>query len=377
MADHFHNFHTKIQILANLNENMVNSHFPEEHGHAAHCRRRRRQNGPTATSEIDTTTPEAGPSSKEGEERGPPTIRPRLPLELLELILRHLSKAELFHVLQANKALHSVAVRLLYRDLAIASSDSEESTPAQAILSFLKGLLANNSVHKHVRKLDINLATIQCPTANFYRLLHRLLRGTTGLVVLGLDLPKSQSPVWILEGCAFKLRQFSTSMHCTPELARFLDSQDNIGHLTLRGFQHDALRSLPFIYSGVPSPHSEDASPSDQFTLKETSLPRLTCFNAIHAGPGVVKEVVRGRPVATASIPLFSLNSLNALDALETSATPLRRLSVISFDPDAPTFIFEQVAKRFPELEALHIVVLLAEFTNVGFGKLSMCEVPC
>ena len=38
---------------------------------------------------------------------------------------------------------------------------------------------------------------------------------------------------------------------------------------------------------------------------------------------------------------------------------------MISFDPQAPGFLFEEVAKRFRKLEALHLVVLMADFTNV------------
>jgi len=41
---------------------------------------------------------------------------------------------------------------------------------------------------------------------------------------------------------------------------------------------------------------------------------------------------------------------------------------VISFDPQAPLFLFEEVAKRFRKLEALHLVVLMGDFTNVCAG---------
>lgn len=362
--DHFHNFHAKIQVLANLNESIVNSHFPEDLDQVSLKKESRRPGG--HGSEV-TAAPDAEPTT----ERGPPTILPSLPLEIVELVLRDLSKAELLPVLQTNKSLHSVAVRLLYRELTIVSSETSSSRT----VTFLKHLLANTSVHSHIRKLDINVSSIVCPTANFYRLLHRLLRSTTCLTVLALDFPKAQSPVWIFDDCSFKLRQLSTSMHCTQELARFLDTQDGIVHLTLRGFQSDAFRSLPYIHMDItnsigPSSPQSLENPAEQFTLKETSLPRLKCFNAIHAGPAVVQEVVKGRPVTTVSVPLFSMNALQSLDALQVSAVPLKRLSVISFDPDAPTFIFEQIAKRFPELEALHIVVLLAEFTNVSASRL-------
>ncbi|KAF6756721.1 hypothetical protein DFP72DRAFT_275018 [Ephemerocybe angulata] len=367
--DPFRAFHTKIQVLANLNENIVNSHFPEE---LDHCVVRRKK--PKTSAKADNSWSISSDSNDNAVpgpatiSRGPPRLRPPLPQEVTELILRDLSKVELLPVLRSNKALYSVAVRVLYRELA-------ESSPSR-LISLLRALLPQTHVHPHVRKLDLNIASLECPTANLYRTLHALLRRTTGLASLSLDLPKAHSPVWIFEGCSFKLRQFSTSMHCSPALARFLDTQDRIVQLTLRGFQNDTMRSLPYLYmdithtlTGIPGSGAieilkKQEAGLEPFVLSPGALPRLAVFNAIHAGPAVVGEVVKGRPVTTVSIPLFSTNARRSLDALEGSAVPLKRLSIISFDPDAPNYIFEQVATRFPELEALHIVVLLAEFTN-------------
>lgn len=356
--DQFHNFHAKIQTLANLNESIVNSHFPDEIGRCiSQPQRPSSQGGWSRQSGSDSQATTPPP------ERGPPTLRPKLPMEVVELILKNLPKQELLPVLQVNKALHSVGIALLYREMV-------ESRPAQCVL-LVQRLLKNPSVHCHVRKLDINISSIESPTGNFYRLLQRLLQRTTTLTHLSLDFPKAHSPVWILDGCTFSLRQFSTSMHSSTELARFLDGQPHIVQLTLRGFQSDALKSLPYIYMDIANSISPGLlvtrdSNFEQFVLGPESLKKLSVFNAIHAGPTVVRAVVEGRPVHTASIPLFSTNAIMSLEALESSAVPMKRLSVISFDPNAPNFIFEEVAKRFPELEALHIVVLLAEFTNVS-----------
>ncbi|RXW14767.1 hypothetical protein EST38_g11086 [Candolleomyces aberdarensis] len=365
--DQFHHFHAKIQTLSNLNERIVNSHFPDEIGRCVSRPQRLSSQGgwsrQGASENTGSGTPDLPPTTTTTPPppRGPPALRPRLPMEVVELILRNLSKRQLLPVLLANKALHSVAIALLYREMV-------ESRPAQCVL-LVRRLLQTPAVHRHVRKLDINISTLECPTGNFYRLLQALLRRTTTLTHLSLDFPKAHSPVWILDGCVFSLRQFSTSMHSSSELARFLEGQAQVTHLTLRGFQSDALKSLPYIYMDIAnsiSPGllvSRDSS-FEQFVLGRESLKKLAVFNAIHAGPMVVRAVVEGRPVHTASIPLFSTNAVLSLDALESSAVPMKRLSVISFDPNAPHFIFEEVAKRFTELEALHIVVLLAEFTN-------------
>ena len=104
---------------------------------------------------------------------------------------------------------------------------------------------------------------------------------------------------------------------------------------------------------------------NDRFVLAATALPNLRSFNAVHADADLVRAVVQGRPVEIVSVPLFSDRSVPTLDALLSSAVPIRRLSVISFDPAAPTFLFESVSKRFTDLQALHLVMLMAEYTQV------------
>ena len=68
-----------------------------------------------------------------------------------------------------------------------------------------------------------------------------------------------------------------------------------------------------------------------------------------------------------ASIPLFPSFATEALQALAMSTRPIRRLSVMSFDPSADESLLAVIAKEFPDLEALHIVILLTEYSNVSF----------
>jgi len=42
---------------------------------------------------------------------------------------------------------------------------------------------------------------------------------------------------------------------------------------------------------------------------------------------------------------------------------------VISFDPGAPEFLFEELALRFRDLEALHLVLLMADYSNDLFEE--------
>jgi len=68
-----------------------------------------------------------------------------------------------------------------------------------------------------------------------------------------------------------------------------------------------------------------------------------------------------------ASIPLFPSLATEALKALGTSTRPIKRLSVMSFDPYAQNLLLAAIAEECPELEALHVVVLLTEYSNVSF----------
>jgi hypothetical protein len=175
------------------------------------------------------------------------------------------------------------------------------------------------------------------------------------------------------------LRQFTTSMHCNGHLAGFLERQDMIEDLTLRGFQTESLLFLPFLgaaaaalvtqvssAAGTPFNTAYDPGSHLTFSLSPSALSRLKSFSAIHAGPAIIHAVMQGRSVEIASIPLFPERGAPTLNALGSGKTPLRRLSVISFHPDAPEFLFEELARRFRDLEALHLVLLMADYSNVS-----------
>lgn len=280
----------------------------------------------------------------------PPSVRSVLPIEILDFVFRELSQKELLPVLSVNTAFHAVAVRPFYHTIA-------ELKPSHSI-ACLHTLSRNAAFPPLVRSFEIDWQE-SLPTGNLYRLLHKVLKSLTEITSLLLELPRYQSPSWILQDCTFALKDFATSIHCQRPLAQFLDSQPNITELTLRGFQNN--NNNHFLAS---SWEPDDAT---KFSLLPASLPKLTHFRAIHAGPSIVAAVISGRPLEVVSIPLFQSLSSAALDALELSSRPIRRLSLMSFDPDAPDFLLPQVAKRLPDLEALHVVLLLTEYTTVCF----------
>jgi len=284
----------------------------------------------------------------------PPTLRPKLPIEILDIVFSFLSIESLKSLLLTNSFISALSMRRLYHTVVL--------NHPYSIIGFFKTVLANEALPPLVRGIDINMSK-STPVSNFYLLFHNVLQQTKGLISLSLDLPKGHAPFWMFQGCTFKLRQFTTSMYCRRPLASYLESQDSIVDLTLRGYQTDTMFFLPFI---DPVPPSMLLPPAMRFTLSPEALPRLKYFNAVHADAYVIQAVVKGRPVECVSIPLFPDMSLASLDALCTSTTPLRRLSVISFDPSAPDFLFEALAKRFDQLEALHLVMLMAEYNQVS-----------
>jgi len=312
----------------------------------------------------------------------PPSLRPRLPIEILDGIIVLLTPQQLLPVVLANTLFLNLARRRLYHTVALHS-------PSRCV-AFLRRVRANLQLPPLVRSLDLNVSTASDrntqtipemlstsdsvsigsttaqPTDNFYRLLSLILHQTVNLTSLTLELPKTHSPLWIFEGCTFKLRQFTTSMHCHRPLARFLETQERIEDLTLRGFE--SLVFLPMLGGGGIAAATGSSIPSaalsSSFHLIPSALPRLKHFNAIHAGPDIVRAIMDGRPIEVASLPLFADISLRTLNALEMGSVPLKRLSIISFDPNAPGFLFEQLASRFSGLEALHLVMLMADYNQ-------------
>ena len=341
----------------------------------------------------------SGPSSDSSErlvsirERTAPSLRPILPVEILDGIFRLLDQQKLYPVLLSNRFLYQIARRRFYHTVTIRS-------PRDAI-AFLQNLLHNPDLPAFVRFFELSIvvstgkslasvdpssslqlsssSTSSSPlfTYNFYSLLHRGLRAMHSLFSLTFELPKSHSPVWILYGCTFMLRQFTTSMHCNRQLAEFLERQNMIEDLTLRGFQSETLFLLPFLgpataafvaqgSSSATTTTSDNSVSPLSFSLSPSALSRLKSFNAIHAGPGVIQTIMQGRSVEIVSIPLFPERSISTLNALGSGKTSLRRLSVISFDPGAPEFLFEELSQRFKDLEALHLVLLMADYTIVS-----------
>lgn len=267
-----------------------------------------------------------------------------LPPETLELILGHLSRCDLVAILTASSLLHHVAARVLYRALI--------DIPPQRALRLVQTLSRNDVYPPLVRRFDLEW-TENILTANFLRLLHRTLQRLTHLTYLGLEFSANDNTAnlaWILQGCPFSLRIFTTSMRCEPLLARFLETQHHVVEICLRGF-----------------------NPVHTFPLPAHALPRLAHFRTVLSSPHVTADFVRGRPIESVSMSLYPGDATASLDALRLSTRPLRRLTVMSFDVGSPAALITEISTRLPTLEALHAVVLVRHSTHVRPFPFSFC----
>jgi hypothetical protein len=258
-----------------------------------------------------------------------------LPPETLELVLGYVARGDLVAMLTASSVVHQVAARVLYRALI--------DIPPKRALGLVQTLARNDIYPPLVRRFDLEW-TDNILTANFLRLLHRTLQRLAHLSYLGLEFSAGDNTsnlAWILQGCSFSLRVFTTSMRCEPLLARFFETQHNLVEICLRGF-----------------------NPVHTFPLPPQALPRLKHFRTVLSSPHVTADFVRGRPVESVSMSLYPGDAALSLDALLLSTRPLRRLTVMSFDVGSPAALITEISTRLPGLEALHAVVLVRHSTH-------------
>ncbi|KAF5350870.1 hypothetical protein D9758_010506 [Tetrapyrgos nigripes] len=277
-------------------------------------------------------------------------VIPALPREIIHLIFSFVGrKADLFSSALASKTLHFMATSAIYRNIFL-------EKPLESIRC-LQALSRNHRLALCVRSFDIHW-NWKKPTGNLYRLLHCVLQRMTSLSSLSIEV-HSDFNSHILRDCTFSLTRFSSSFRCDSSLVEFLEKQFSITELTLRGFNSDpsdfSFNSNSFNLNPNPTP----------FPISGEALPKLSRLRAIHAGHEVISRIISGRPLTQVSMPLYADCVKKSLDALELSTERISRLNVISFDPYAPDYLLEEISKRLPDLEALHIVILLAQCSEV------------
>ncbi|KAF9815232.1 hypothetical protein IEO21_04679 [Rhodonia placenta] len=262
-------------------------------------------------------------------------LSPPLPVELLELIVEHLPQRDIPSVLRANSLFHDISVRVLYREIL-------EMSPLKCVTCL--STLASKPTHaRFVHRLQIDWSGHKV-IGTLLRLLQRALQQVKSLRHLSLELSSQDNQFnfsWLFSGVQFSLHTLATSARCDGALAEFLETQPLIHELSLRGFQ----TSMPFI-------------------LSPSALPRLTSVRSVHAGIPVLEQVIRGRPVEAVSISLFAEDGYAILDTVRSSSRPIKRITVMALDNRQPSKLLLEMSERFPQLEALHVVVLLAFYDH-------------
>ncbi|KAF5389788.1 hypothetical protein D9757_006033 [Collybiopsis confluens] len=281
-----------------------------------------------------------------------PLGRPVLPVEIIEYVLRSVhDNDDLLSVALSNRHMHAVAVRVIYQSITL-------SRPRQSIQCLL-ALAHQPSLASLVRSLSFQWQSFSHLTHNTYRLTLRALCSTLHLSSLTIDAPSDFHP-WNLSICTFKLKSFSASFPCDNLLIQFLESQPTLIDLTLRGFNSD-----PLDFQFTLSTFNLNPNPLP-FPLSPNALPNLARLRAIHAGPDIMETIIRGRPLKQISMPLYADCVGRSLDVLKMGCAEggVERLNIISFDPNAPVYLLEEIARRVPGLEALHVVILLAHCSD-------------
>ncbi|KAK0447388.1 uncharacterized protein EV420DRAFT_871739 [Desarmillaria tabescens] len=286
----------------------------------------------------------AGAIERTSANTGRPVI---LPSEIYDLIFHYLDRSELAAVAFGSKSFHCIATRVLYPTITL-------KKPIESICC-LRTIASNKSLASLVRSFKVDWADLKSPTSNFYALAQRALRNLTNLNALTLELPRR--PPWIIDDCTFRLKEFSSSYSWQPKLAHFIESQPTLTAVTLHGL--DGL-SLAAFEGGMFRPQL--AIGFNQ--LDATAVPNLTSLRAIHATPELLSLFLRGRPVRTCSVPVYPDSVLETLDALMTTSVAIEKLSLMSFDAESPGYLFVEVAKRFPQLKALHVLLLRGDYSE-------------
>jgi hypothetical protein len=208
-------------------------------------------------------------------------IMPSIPVDVLLVILEHVSKAELVTLCQVNKICCSCSWDALYRNVTV---DDPRVTQT---------LARSTDLAKRVRSFESNFShpPEELPMA---------LKNMTSL--RHLDLLHIYDAT-ILDRCTFQLDSFGCPIYYSELLRKFLDSQTSISYVNFRSGYHD---SIPF----------------------EQMLPNLT---RVQAHPEWFPFLIRGRPVRSIVMyePDYTYDADDFdLSFLALSTVPLLKLSI-------------------------------------------------
>lgn len=266
-------------------------------------------------------------------------VLPSLPIELLNAILLHSNNYDLCQVSQSNRLCHAVATPILYQDIELMS-------PAK-IVQLCTTLSKQPNIALYVRRFHVsdNLTNGLEVFLSYYKLLHRALRQMNNLDSLYLLMGGPCS--YVLTGCSFRLKSFTTACHWDIPLVRWLETQDDITTALFCGKFHPDAR------------------------ISSISLPKL---QRISASPLILAAVVPNRPVQEVEICLthpWLLNSeiiSTTLRILAFSSSIVHTLQFITYLTDSSETTLEAlraVPEHLPKLVSLAIHIVRGSVTKV------------
>jgi hypothetical protein len=264
---------------------------------------------------------------------------PSLPIELLHAILLYSSNHDLCRVSKSNRLCQAVATRILYQDI-------ELMDPVK-IVQLSTTLSRRPDVALYVRSFHVSDTMTDGLEVlpSYYELMHRALCQMNNLVSLTLLIGGPRS--FILTGCSFRLKSFTTACHWDKTLVRWLETQDDITSALFCGkFYHDT-------------------------HISPTSLPKL---QRISASPLILAAVVPNRPVQEVELCLthpWLLNSdiisttLRILTYSSSAVHTLQFITHLTTSTETTLGALRAVPEQLPKLVSLAIHIVRGSVTKV------------
>ncbi|KAF8581602.1 hypothetical protein K439DRAFT_1414140 [Ramaria rubella] len=266
------------------------------------------------------------------------TTTPPLPIELLDAVLLYSTSHDLCQVAKSNRTCLAVATRILYREV-------ELMNPVKTIRC-ITTLSKRSDIALNVRKFHVtdDLTNGLEVLPAYYKLLHKALCQMHNLISLCLLIGGPRS--FVLTGCLFRLKSFTTACHWDKPLVRWLESQDEITSALFCGkFHHDA-------------------------RISDRALPKL---QRISASPLILAAVVPSRPVEEAELCLIHPWLLNSdiisttLRILTYSSAVVHTLQFITHltgFPETTLSALRAVPEHLPKLASLAIHIVRGSVTQ-------------
>ncbi|KAJ7780332.1 hypothetical protein DFH07DRAFT_470055 [Mycena maculata] len=223
-----------------------------------------------------------------------PSIFSNLPLDTLEIVLRHVGPADLTSVCRVSKIFSPRALDALYRDVVLTDSHS---------LKACFSILDDPRLAARVKCLAIHSHS---GAGSFYGVIQETLTVLTNLRVLELFLGEGCEWILPVDACPFQLHAFSTDFQYTPDVGTFIAGQH-------------VIKELKVSWAGGPN------------YFGNLEFLGLRCLSTIRAPFSLVEALVPGRPVEEVATFRDRIdihpNRINAL-ANSTAISGIQRLQI-------------------------------------------------